>query len=262
MRRFAVLAAVLFLAPPAVAAGVPPIRLAAHEALYRLTLENGRDQVIGATGMMGYQVIDACSAWDVRQRLEMTVTNSDGDTTHMVSDYDTREAKDGQTLRFHMVQTSDGAVTSETDGEARLDGPGGAGVADYAKPEVKRVILPKGTLFPMAHTAALIRAAEEGRKFFTIPVFDGTDDTGAELSSIVPLARDAAGPYRWPTLAALPSVVVHIAFFATDPVQMLPDYEVGMRYWTNGVADDLRMDFGDFVMGGKLIGFHPLPSHC
>jgi len=25
-----------------------------------------------------------------------------------------------------------------------------------------------------------------------------------------------------------------------------------MRYWDNGIADDLSMDFGDFVMNGKL----------
>jgi len=25
-----------------------------------------------------------------------------------------------------------------------------------------------------------------------------------------------------------------------------------MRYWANGIADGLTMDFGDFVMDGKL----------
>jgi len=234
MRRLAVLAALLLLALPAVAAP-PPVRLAAHRALYRLTLADGRGQVIGAAGVMGYQVVDACHSWNVRQRLELTVTNTDGDTTHMVSEYVTSEAKNG---------------------------PGGPGVADYARPEVKQVALPAGTLFPMGHTAALIRAAEAGRTFFTLPVFDGTDDAGAELSSIVALGHRGPTPSHWPALAALPSVDVHIAFFGSDTEKMLPDYEVGMRYWTNGVADDLRMDFGDFVMVGKLIGFQLLPSHC
>lgn len=261
MRRLAVLLSLLLLSLPA-AAAPPSIRLAAHQALYRLTLVDGRGQVIGATGTMGYEVIDACHSWNVRQRLVMAVTGVDGSTTHMVSDYATTEAKDGLSLRFRTTQTTDGAITSETDGEAQLDRPGGPGVADYAKPEVKRVALPAGTLFPMAHTAALIRAAEEGRKFFTLPVFDGTDDTGAELSSIVPLQRRGPTPDRWPALTALPSVTVHIAFFGSDPAKMLPDYEVGMRYWTNGVADDLRMDFGDFVVAGKLIGFRLLPSRC
>ncbi len=261
MRRLAVLATLLLLALPA-AAAPPPVRLAAHQALYRLTLVDGRGKVVGAVGAMGYEVIDACHSWNVRQRLAMTVTNTDGTSTHMVSDYVTSEAKNGLTLRFHTTQRADDAITSETQGEARLDHPGGPGVADYAKPEVKQVALPPGTLFPMAHTAALIRAAEAGQKFFTLPVFDGTDDTGAELSSIVPLERRGPTAGQWAALAALPSVVVHIAFFGSDPTKMLPDYEVGMRYWSNGVADDLRMDFGDFVMAGKLIGFRLLPSRC
>jgi EipB-like len=248
---------------PAVPAGAPPpVRLAAHQALYRLTLSDGRGQVIGATGVMGYEVIDACHSWDVRQRLVMTVTGVSGDTTHMVTEYVTTEAKNGLRLRFSMTQSTEGAITEQTEGEARLDRPGGPGVADYAKPEVASVPLPAGTLFPMAHTATVIRAAEAGRKFFTLPVFDGTDPTGAELSSIVPLQLSEPAPNHWPALAALPSVVVHIAFFGADPEKMLPDYEVGMRYWTNGVADQLRMDFGDFVVAGKLIGFRLLPSHC
>ncbi|MGH7041667.1 MAG: cell envelope integrity EipB family protein [Acetobacteraceae bacterium] len=261
MRRLAVLAAFLLLAVPATAA-VPPIRLAAHQALYRLTLADGRGQVIGAIGTMGYEVTDACRAWSVRQRLDVTLTNTEGDTTRLVSEYVTTEAKDGLSLRFRTTQNTDGAISSRTAGEARLDHAGGPGVADYTQPEVKQVALPPGTLFPMAHTAALIRAAEEGRKFFTLPVFDGTDDNGAELSSIVPLSRSGPTPGRWPALATLPSVVVHIAFFGSSPAKMLPNYEVGMRYWTNGVADDLHMDFGDFVMSGKLIGFRPLPSRC
>ena len=261
MRRLAVLAALLLLALPAVAAP-PPVRLAAHRALYRLTLADGRGQVIGAAGVMGYQVVDACHSWNVRQRLELTVTNTDGDTTHMVSEYVTSEAKNGLSFRFHTTQSTDGAISSDIAGEARMNRPGGPGVADYARPEVKQVALPAGTLFPMGHTAALIRAAEAGRTFFTLPVFDGTDDAGAELSSIVALGHRGPTPSHWPALAALPSVDVHIAFFGSDTEKMLPDYEVGMRYWTNGVADDLRMDFGDFVMVGKLIGFQLLPSHC
>ena len=41
-----------------------------------------------------------------------------------------------------------------------------------------------------------------------------------------------------------------------------PDYEVGMRYFANGVADDLSMDFTDFVMHGTLSEFSLTPPHC
>ena len=31
-----------------------------------------------------------------------------------------------------------------------------------------------------------------------------------------------------------------------------PDYEVGLRYFENGVADDLKMEFGDFSVNGRM----------
>ncbi len=263
MYRRVILAAVFFaLAQPSLAAGIP-INLAAHRALYQLTLEKTRsDDVVGATGTMGYEVIDACDGWAVRQRLDMTVTNSDGQNIEMISDYATWELKDGLKFRFHMRQTTDGAVTSQTDGDAKLDRPGGPGVAHYTAPHAATMKLPSGTLFPMAHTAALIAAAAEGKKYLNVPLFDGTDENGPEDSSIAIVDWKKPQPERWPALSVLPSTRVHIAFFALNSESMTPDYEVGMRYWTNGVADNLRMDFGDFVMDAKMANFALQPHRC
>ena len=262
LRLFAWTAAALALVAPALAAP-PVIHLAPHRAMYRMTLETARSSdIIGATGQMGYEAIDACDGWAVRQRLDMRVQNAEGQTVHMVSDYVTWESKDGTRLRFHMRQTTDDAVTGQTDGDARLDHSGGTGVAHYTEPKRVDKTLPAGTLFPMAHTAAVLENAEAGKRTFTLPLFDGTDETGAELSSIVVTNLSKPTPMKWPALSALPSVRVNIAFFALASTTMLPDYDVSMRYWTNGVADDLRMDFGDFVMRAKMVDFTPQPRRC
>lgn len=262
LRLLAWTAAALALVSPVLAAP-SAIHLAAHRAMYRMTLETARSSdVIGATGQMGYEVIDACDGWAVRQRLDMRIANAEGQTVHMVSDYVTWESKDGTRLRFHMRQTTDDAVTGQTDGDARLDHPGGAGVAHYTEPKRVDKPLPAGTLFPMAHTAAVLENAEAGKRSFTLPLFDGTDETGAELSSIVVTNLRKPTPTKWPALSELPSARVDIAFFALASTTMLPDYDVAMRYWTNGVADDLRMDFGDFVMRAKMVDFTPQPRRC
>ena len=60
----------------------------------------------------------------------------------------------------------------------------------------------------------------------------------------------------------MPSGRVHIAFFDRGNATMEPDYQVAMRYWENGIADDLRMDFGDFAMHGKLATLTVPPGHC
>jgi hypothetical protein len=246
---------------------VPPPPMAAHRALYTLKLNNRgsngtTSDVIGANGTMGYEVIDACDGWATHQQLDMTVTNADGQNVHMVSDYTTWESKDGLRFRFHTRQTTDDDVTSQEDGDAKLNAPGGAGVAHYTTPKEMTKPLPVGTLFPMAHTETLLAAARTGKKFITLPLFDGTSDDGAEDSSIVVLDTRAPAASAYPILSTLASTRVHLAFFERTPGTITPDYQVTMRYWDNGIADDLVMDFGDFVMDAKLTDLKPQPHRC
>ena len=55
---------------------------------------------------------------------------------------------------------------------------------------------------------------------------------------------------------------MRLAFFDRAPGTTTPTYQVGLRYWANGVADDMQMDFGDFVMNAKMSEFNALPKHC
>ncbi len=243
--------------------GPPAAPLAAHRALYTMTLNNGRGgDVVAAHGTMGYEVMDACDGWAVRQRLQMTITNNEGQDIQMSSDYATWESKDGLKLRFHMKQMTDTAVTSQTDGDATLTRAGGPGEVHYTAPHEQTTPLAAGTLFPMVHTATIIAAAREGKRFLTLPLFDGTDENGAEDSSIVILDWKPAFQTKYPALSALPSTRVRLAFFDHAADATTPNYEVGMRYWENGVADDMQMDFGDFVMDAKMSEFAPLPRKC
>ena len=230
--------------------------------MYDLRLQSSRADVSGATGSMAYEVMDACDGWAVRQRLSMTITNQDGQDSEMVSDYTTWESKDGTKLRFRMRQSTDRKVTSDVEGDASLEGPGQGGTVHYTTPEETTKKLPPGTLFPMAHTAAILTAAEAGKRFAAIPLFDGTTANGAQDSFITVTKWEGPQQSKWPALSKLPSGRVHVAFFDRDGSAQTPDYEVGMRYWENGVADDLSMDFGDFVMDGKLTEFRLLPRGC
>jgi hypothetical protein len=255
---------------PAAAANVPPpapitgaSQLLAHKALYTLTLDSAKSSdVIAARGTMGYEVTDACDGWAVRQRLTMIITNADGQDIEMSSDYATWESKDGLRFRYHMRQTTDTAVTSQTDGEASLPKAGGVGEARYTSPHDSTSVLPAGTVFPMAHTAAIIAAAREKKHFIALPLFDGTDENGVEDSFIVVLDWKPPMPTKWPVLSLLPSTRVHISFFDHGPVGVMPSYEVAMRYWENGVADDMKMNFGDFVMNARMKEFAPQPRRC
>jgi EipB-like len=262
LRRLAIPAAACFgLIASADLAGATD--LAAHRAVYNLKLESAHgDDVTAASGTMAYEVQDACDGWAVRQRLQMTLTNRDGQDIQMLSDYTTWESKDGLKLRFRMKQTTDQAVTSDLAGDAALTGAGKVGSAHFTSPEDSVKDLPAGTLFPMAHTSALLHAAAGGKKFIALPLFDGTSAVGAQDSSIVVTNWSATPVGTWPDLKDLPSGKFHLAFFDRSPDSQQPDYEVSMRYWDNGVADDLAMNFGDFVMAGRMAEFTVLPKGC
>jgi hypothetical protein len=230
------------------------IELAAHRAEYKLTLsdQHGGGDVSSGSGTMFYEVTDACEGWAVRQRLVMHLVNHDGQDINMISDYTTYETKDGRKLQFRMKQTTDQSVTSEVAGEATIDHPGGPGIVSYTLPEPTTKPLPEGVLFPTAHTVAILEAAESGKKFLALPLFDGTSADGAQDSSIVINGWNQPAKTEFAPLAVLPSGHFHIAFFDREAQAQQPDYEVSMRYWSNGIADGLIMDFGDFAMDGKL----------
>ncbi len=262
LRRLAVVAAAC-LGLFAGGAAARAADLAAHRAIYTLKLDTGKaTDVQAATGTMAYEVQDVCDGWATRQRLKMTVTNRDGQDVQMLSDYTTWESKDGLKLRFRTKQTTDQTVTSDVAGEATLEGAGAAGKANFTSPEATSKDLAPGTLFPTSHTAALLKAAAEGKKFLALPLFDGTSPEGAQDSSIVISGWGKAASGDRPELKDLASGKFHIAFFNRGPENQEPDYEVSMRYWENGVADDLMMNFGDFVMDGKLAEFALLPGKC
>ena len=264
----ATLAATLAINPVLAAEPVP---MAAHRALYRLSLESARGgDVTNAKGTMAYEVTDACDGWATRQRLSLTITNREGQDIEMVSDYATWESKDGLRLRFRMRQTTDTAVTEQAEGDAQLDAPGGTGTIHYTAPEEQAVPMPAGTVFPMAHTEAILAAAEAGKRFVMLPIFDGTGDKGAQDSSVAIANWGPTTNPPYPALANMSSGRVRIAFFDRVPKPATnsdrptgsPDYEVGMKYFANGVADDLHMDFSDFIMQGKLAEFAETPPHC
>ena len=237
------------------------MELAAHRAFYRLTLASTENSgVTSASGAMEYEVIDGCQGWATQQRLDMTVLDREGGDTHTVSDYSTWESKDGRSFRFRITQSTNDDRDVRA-GYAELP-PGKPGFAVYTLPSPRRVVLPAGTVFPMAQTEAVLAAGRKGQMFVSLPVFDGTATNTVENSFAVITAHGQTVQTAFTPLSKLPSLYVHMGYFDTDPTQMLPDTLLAMRYWDNGVADSLVMDFGNFTMAGTLAEFKLLPHHC
>lgn len=254
-------------------APITPERMAAHRAAYRLTLDRARDnaEIASARGAMLFEVVDACEGWATRQRFSLTLTDRDGQEIETTSDYSTFESKDGRRLRFSLTQTSQGAVSQRVAGEAELQADGGGGRVRYEQPAAKEERLPAGTLLPTLHTIKALNAARAGQRLLVAPLFDGTNAEGAQDTTTVISAWQPPAPVqRFPPLSPLGSARMTVAFFDRDAQgggaqgggATTPEYEVSLRYWENGVADELKMNFGDFVVDGRMVELAEIPGGC
>ena len=256
---------------PAAAAPLAPLStrtLASHRGIYSLALDRARENsgIVEASGAMLYELIDVCESWTTRQRFSLTLRNREGTELETSSDYATLESMDGKTLRFSLTQMTQGATSTRVAGQAELNADG-SGVARYSEPEAKEVPIPPGTLLPNTHTIAALNAARAGQRLLVAPLFDGTSADGAqETTTVLTPWQGAAAVPDLPSLSNLGSSRMRIAFFEPDADQAggarTPSYEVSLRYFENGVSDELIMDFGDFTVRGKLMKLEDAPGGC
>ena len=256
---------------PAATAPLAPLTaraLASHRGIYSLTLDRARENatIVDVSGAMVFEIIDACESWASRQRFTMTLRNREGTELETGSDYATLESMDGRNLRFSLTHMTQGAVKSRVAGQAELTADG-SGVARYSEPEVKELPIPAGTLLPNTHTIATLNAARAGQRLLVAPIFDGTTADGAQQTTTVLSPWQGPQPVpEAPSLSTLGSSRMRIAFFEPDGEQAggarTPSYEVSLRYFENGVADDMIMDFGDFTVRAKLMKLEDAPGGC
>ncbi len=261
-------AAVVLLLPGARAADIDP-----HRALYSLTLGSSKmaSGVLGATGAMYYEWGETCDGWTVEQRFRLRISYAESGSSELSSTLVTWESKDGLRYRFNERRLRNGEPDEELHGEAHLDGSGKGGGADFTKPQTANLKLAPGVIFPTAHTLVLIDRALAGDQFVSRKVFDGSAvENASQITAVIGPKLDpgkaAAGEdEEQPSDAAAKSPLlqhpgwrVRLAFFPPDSTEETPDYELGMRLLSNGVSQDMELDYGDYVIKARLDEIEPL----
>ncbi|WP_374443735.1 cell envelope integrity EipB family protein [Stella sp.] len=255
----AVVAILLAIAPPV---GAAAGTIAPHRALYDLTLASSRASggVVGVHGRMLFEWGDACDGWTVHQRYRMKLSQAQDDDVEIVSSLASWESKDGLRYRFALRKQRGEEPEEELRGSARLDGPGRPGRALFTRPEETRVDLPRGTIFPSAHTIEVIRRAEAKEHFFLRRVFDGSEvEAPVDVTAFVARPTPAGGEGgKGKALTDRPGWKVRLAFFPAAGKTPLPDYEIGLVLLDNGVSSDMLIDYGDFTVRARLKELEPL----
>src|SRR5271156_1780995 len=78
-------------------AGAASAEIAAHRALYTMSLAGSKTDsgVAGAQGTMGYQWGESCDGWTVEQSYKLTISYAESQDVNIVSSFVTWESKDG-----------------------------------------------------------------------------------------------------------------------------------------------------------------------
>jgi hypothetical protein len=265
-RLVAVVAAVWVAAAPVAFA----VEIAPHRALYSLTLGASKSSsgVVGASGAMVYEWGETCDGWTVQQRFRLRLQYAEQDGVDISSNLVTWESKDGLRYRFNERRLRNGEPDEEIKGEAKLDGAGKGGTAEFSRPEATTLTLAPGVLFPTAHTILLIERAQAGDQFISRQVFDGaTVENASQITAVIgpPLKAGVGAPAAATAKPAdnvilkRPSWRVRLAFFPAGDKSGQPDYELGMRLLDDGVSQDMSLDYSDYVIRAKLDDIEALP---
>lgn len=255
--HFAALGACLVFIPTAAPGAVS---IVPHRAIYDLELlrSNSRSTVAGVDGRMVIEIAGAtCEGWSVTFRRVMEMRPSEGETKLTDTQGTSFESADGRNLRLNQKDYVDNKLDIETDLTAELKPDHKPGQGTMSKPDNADFDLPVDTVFPMAHQLRVMTAAEKGEKQDVSILFDGS--SGAKTYKAItfigskrqPASKQSGLAHReaWPT---------SISFFAMtsapEKSEELPDYQVSFDLYSNGVAENLVLDYGDFVLSGKLTG--------
>lgn len=241
-----------------------------HRASYLLSLGHnlsGSD-VVNVQGVMAYEFADACDGWTTTQKARLKFFYDDGRTDVVGWNLNSWESKDGKRYRFFMRNLDGDNVTSEYKGEAEMPAPGQPGLVRFETPAQKQLVLPRGTLFPTAHSLALFHHLAAGDPTFLATVFDGSDDKGPmEISAaLAGSSKPAAEQAKLsPLLAAGPVYRLSLAFFApqgeaTTGDEATPQQEQSISIYANGVIDRLGLDYGSFTVDAVLKKLEGLPA--
>jgi hypothetical protein len=238
-------------------------RLLPHKAIYALSLGDLRSSssVVETAGRFEFEWQDVCDGWAVSQRFRIALLYDDGLSVSYGWSLSSWESKDGTRYRF-FIRRFDGSGQAESvRGEAEL-GADGSGKAVYFEPERREIALPAGTLFPTLHTRRVLEGAEADGVPVWNMVFDGSGDEGlfgvsAALSRRLP--GGAPTQLASPLLEGVPSWRINLAFYGPDAANVEPEQEQGLRLFANGVVDEMRLDYGDFVLDADLTELAQLP---
>jgi len=242
--------------------------LVSHRAVYDISLKSAseRSGIKNISGRMVYEFTGTgCSNYTMNFRYVTRVETGDG---AKLTDQQTKTVEDLANKRFEFETKSltDNELDKTVKGSA-IEKPEGLSV-ELISPETKELKVDEAR-FPTEHMIDVISKAKSGEKFFESQIFDGSEDADKNLFTTTIIGKQVApepntvdsDADKTGQFATLPYWPIVISYFdGVSGKDETPTYRMSFKLYENGVTRDLTMDYGDFILTGKLSSMEVLPA--
>ncbi len=246
------------------------IPLAAHRAVYDLTMlrSTGAKSPISAQGQIAFDFSgSSCEGYaqNFRQFTELQPVEGPVRVSDMRSA--TFEDGDGRNFTFKIQTSNDQGAGELVDGKAARRAGSGPVLVDLAKPRKSKFDLAADTVFPTEHLRRILASAKAGKHILEVKVYDGSEKGDKLFETTTIIGDEIRKPaqetaIKLPALEGLRRWPVTIAYFENAQKDESPLYTLSFDLYENGISRALRLDYGDFVLGGDLSSLELLPQQA
>lgn len=245
---------------PTLAGGLVP-----HRVAYDLSLESNpqmSDLSVNMKGRMVYEFTgNACEGYSVNFRFVLETGDAGGNSA--VTDLRNKnfESGDGRSFNFQSQTFVNEVQTEDVNGTAIRDG-------DKVNVKLKltentEFTIDKPVMFPTTQLIKTIAEAKKGTTVFSDDIYDGSDG-GQHVfhtSTVIGAPRTTPPDESEKPIGDLRRWPVTVSYFGAEAGgDQPPDYSISFDLWENGISSKMRLDYGDFVLNGKIVHLELLPE--
>jgi len=251
--------------PAQIAPAAPKAELAAHRAVYELTLDKTGpgSNVSDIRGQLTYDFSgSACQGYSLNTQLMTEIFDSDGKPSTTDIRSESQEDAEERHFRFNTSQYINNKLSETTKGSAaRPARMRDTVVVDLEKPKRGSFSLTGNIFFPTQHSLAILKSALAGETRLQADIYDGSEkgtklyETTTVIGAPLELAANSQLPVvkNSEVLDAIQSWPVVVSYYEQGAKKDgLPAYEVSFRMYANGVSRKLKLDYGTFSLNGEL----------
>ncbi|MFK7903247.1 MAG: DUF1849 family protein, partial [Nitratireductor sp.] len=231
-----------------------------HRAIYNVTLNNAtkRSGITSMDGRIVYEMTgNECEGMTVNYRFVSNLM-AHGDLYNTDQQSSSYESADGSEYSFLVRSIVNDQLDTELRGLAKRNDAGLA--VSLLSPNKREVELEKAK-FLSTHLVEVLKAAREGKSFFTAPIFDAGDQADEVLKTTNLIGKETYLDKKLngendeivSLLVNKPAWSVNIGYFgptASNTAEQIADYEISFWLYEGGISRNLSMRYPDYSLNG------------